>query len=460
MENIPYDLAITILDEMDCVALIDAKGSYIYQNRGWYERRSESGQNALAAYPWEILKDSKAQEVIRTHQKITGHIMKSGKETICVNYYPVFKNDTFFGVLIWTFFTGTKIVQAFLEQINQLNKELEHIKAINRDLSRASYSISNIIGESKAIAALKSEIVDIAKTSSNVLIEGETGVGKELVAHAIHDLSKRNQERFVRVNCAAIPNELMESEFFGYAPGSFTGASRKGKVGKFELASKGSLFLDEVNLLPSFIQPKLLRVLQERELDRIGDDKTIQIDTRIIAATNRSLYDLVRSGEFRQDLYYRLNVVSLRIPPLRERKEDIPLLVRNLLSRLNYTLGTDIISVADDVMDLFLEYDWPGNIRELQNVLEHGMNYAHEDTILMSHIENYFRNARSLDVACSQKPQTQSPQPQPSLSPLSDAERKTILAALEACGGDKSKAAKQLGISRSTFYRKLNKYEI
>lgn len=456
MEKLSYDLAVAILDEMDCVAIVDAEGRYIYQNRGWYERRALSGQNIMAIHPWDILKNSRVREVIQTHEKIIGHIMESGKETICVNYYPIFRNNCFFGVLIWTFLTGANIIQSFHDQIRQLNKELEHARTINRNLSRASYSVSNIAGESNAILSLKSEILDISRTSSNVLIEGESGVGKELVAHAIHDLSKRNQSRFVRVNCAAIPNELMESEFFGYAPGAFTGASRKGKIGKFELASGGSLFLDEVNLLPLFIQPKLLRVLQERELDRIGDDKTIPIDTRIIAATNQHLYDLVQNGSFRQDLYYRLNVVRIRIPPLRERKEDIPILVKNILSKLNYIFDADITSVSDDVMELFYDYSWPGNIRELQNVLEYAMNYAHEDTILMSHVENYFHNnASPMDRSHFPKVTNQL---NPLLSTLSDTEHKTILAALEACGGDKSAAAKQLGIARSTFYRKLNKY--
>lgn len=453
MHALDYDLAITLLDEMDCVALTDATGRYIYQNRGWYQRRADSHQNAAAVYPWDILEDSMVSQVIRTHEKVIGHIVKSGGETTCVNYYPIFREGAFFGVLIWTVFTGLDIVQCFANQVNRLTDELERAKMTSRNLAKASYSISNIIGESAPILSLKEEIASVARTSSNVLIEGETGVGKELVAHAIHDLSKRCNQRFVRVNCSAIPTELIESEFFGYAPGTFTGADKKGRAGKFEIASGGSLFLDEINSMPTFIQPKLLRVLQEKEVDRLGGNSPIPIDTRIIAATSIDLKDQVRQGLFRQDLYYRLNVVRLRIPPLRERKEDIPLLVRSFLTKLNYELGTEISAVSDDVLALFQRYDWPGNIRELQNVLEYAMNHARQDTILMPHVAEYFQDATG-----AQAPSTAVPGG-PTLDQTMDhAEREELLRVLAQCGGDKSAAAKRLGVARSTFYRKLQRH--
>ncbi len=458
MEKLQYDLAITLLDEMDCVALTDATGRYIYQNRGWYERRTAAKQDTAATHPWDILEDSMVYQVIKTREKIMGHIIRSGDQTSCVNYYPIFRNGEFFGVLIWTFFTGIDIVQCFAQQVNRLTSELERAKTLNRNLVSASYSISNIIGESAPILTLKAEIANVARTSSNVLIEGETGVGKELVAHAIHDLSKRGKSRFVRVNCSAIPAQLMESEFFGYAPGAFTGASKKGKPGKFEIASGGSLFLDEINSMPSFMQPKLLRVLQEKEVDRIGDNNPIPIDTRIIAASNVSLKEQVEAGQFRQDLYYRLNVVRLRIPPLRERREDIPVLVRYFLAKLNYELETEISAVDDQVMDLFLKYDWPGNIRELQNVLEHAMNYARSDTILLSHVADYFKDLPYIGGGRAPR-QAGSPPAKPTLgSKLASTEREELLRVLEECGGDKSKAAKRLGIARSTFYRKLERH--
>lgn len=458
MEKLQYDLAIALLDEMDCVALTDATGRYIYQNRGWYERRTMAKQDTSAVYPWDILEDSMVYQVIKTQEKVIGHIIKSGNQTSCVNYHPIFRNNKFFGVLIWTFFTGIDIAQCFAQQVNRLTNELERTKLLNRNLVSASYSISNIIGESAPILALKEEITSVARTGSNVLIEGETGVGKELVAHAIHDLSRRSKSRFVRVNCSAIPTELMESEFFGYAPGAFTGASKKGKPGKFEIASGGSLFLDEVNSMPTFMQPKLLRVIQEKEVDRIGGNNPIPVDTRIITASNTSLEEQVEAGLFRQDLYYRLNVVRLRVPPLRERREDIPILVRYFLSKLNYELGTEISAVDDELMDTFLKYDWPGNIRELRNVLEHAMNYANGDTILPSHAAGCFRDLpHTKDSRGSAKNLSRAAAPTLG-SKMANAEREELLRVLEECGGNRSAAAKHLGIARSTFYRKLEQH--
>ena len=456
MEKLSYEMAMMILDELDCVALTDSTGRYIYQNKGWYDRRRKNGENEEAPYPWDILKQSRVQEVIRTKKRVIGHIMDSGGVPIGVNYYPIFKDGEFAGVLIHTFMTGMTSAKYFADKVEQLSRELDEVREANRRLSRASYGIANIIGESDAIVSLKEEIARVARTSSNVLIEGETGVGKELVAHAIHDLSRRRRARFVRVNCAAIPENLMETEFFGYAEGSFTGAKKGGKMGKFELASGGSLFLDEVNLLPDVMQPKLLRVLQEHEIDRVGGTETVPIDTRLIAATNVRLMDLVRNNKFRQDLYYRLNVITIRIPPLRERKEDIPILVRALLAKLNFQMQMEISGVTPGVMELFMSYDWPGNIRELQNVLEHAMNFA-DDTIELRHVQDYMTQM-SLGTEYTRPETAYTARLETLAGGREDAERTMIERAIEECGGNRKAAADKLGIARSTFYRKLQKY--
>ena len=455
MEQLSYELALALLDAMDCVALTDDTGRYLYKNKLWYERRRAFGQDVNAQYPWLILKDTKVPEVIKTHRKVTGHIMDSNGTVICTNYYPIHRNGTFFGVLIWTFITGQDSTVAFAHKVRALSQELEATREKARSLARASYSISNIVGESDAIVTLKEEIADVARTTSNVLIEGETGVGKELVAHAIHDLSRRREERFVRVNCAAIPEALLESELFGYAPGAFTGAQRGGKAGKFELASRGSLFLDEINSLPLTVQPKLLRALQEKEIDRVGGLEPIPIDTRFLAATNCDLAAKVAAREFREDLYYRLNVIRIRIPPLRERMSDIPLLARSIVDRLNYQLGMEIGYIDDPVIALLMSYDWPGNIRELQNVIEYAMNYAHGDTIEARHVEPYFRRLGRGAGGGRQAPPVSRPD---AGRARADAERARFLRALEECGGSRQEAAARLGIPRSTFYRKLKKY--
>lgn len=460
MDKLSYELALILLDTMDCVALTDDTGRYIYRNKMWYARRREFHQDPTVPYPWMILKDTKVPEVLRTHRKVTGHIMDSNGTLICTNYYPIERNGKFFGVLIWTFFTGQDSVESFAQRLEALSQELEATKARVRSLAKASYSISNIIGESDAIVSLKEEIADIARTASSVLIEGETGVGKELVAHAIHDLSRRRNERFVRLNCAAIPEALIESELFGYAPGAFTGAQRGGKIGKFELASKGSIFLDEINSLPLTVQPKLLRVLQEKEIDRVGGSELIPIQTRFIAATNCDLTAKVAAGEFREDLYYRLNVVRIRIPPLRERKLDIPLLARALMSKLNYEMGLEFNYIDEAVIELFMSYDWPGNIRQLQNAIEYAMNYAHGDTIELQHVEPYFRqnacrSAAKGDVEAAGQSEERA---QSYKRTQAGMERKLIADVLAACGGNHKEAAQRLGIPRSTFYRKLKKY--
>lgn len=455
MEKLTLEMALLILDHFDTIALTDAQGKYIYKNKSWINRRIANNQDVNVKYPQEIYSDTKVPWVIKTHQPYIGHNVTLGDNREFCNYYPVMKDGEFFGVLIHTFISGLDTAAKFSEQVTKLKRELAEAKAQISKLSNASYSISNIIGESPSIVRLKEEITGVARTGSTVLIEGETGVGKELVAHAIHDMSSRSASRFVRVNCAAIPPELMESEFFGYEEGAFSGARKGGKIGKFELASGGSIFLDEINQLPLPMQPKFLRVLQEREIEQIGGKDPIQINVRVIAAANSSLEEMVNQGTFREDLYYRLNVINIRVPPLRERKDDIPSLVRNLIAKLNYQLDMDISHVESNVMDMLLAYDWPGNIRELQNVLEGAMNRAHEETLEMKHFEQFARKVPEGFWTSSSFVNKDSLK-----DTRSKAERQAIIEALKKCDGNKATAAELLGIARSSFYKKLEKYHL
>lgn len=333
--------------------------------------------------------------------------------------------------------------------------ELNYYQQELRDLRNSKYSINDIIGDSLPVKNLKKQIKIAAQTTSNVLIEGETGVGKELVAHSIHDLSARSLKPLIKVNCAAIPSELFESELFGYEYGAFTGAKRGGKQGKFEMADKGSLFLDEINQLPITAQPKLLRVLQEKEVERIAGKKPIKIDTRLIVATNEDLVKLIKSGKFREDLYYRLNVINIRIPTLRERKEDIKLISDNIIDRLNFQLGLNIEGIDDETIEKFKLYDWPGNIRELQNVIERGMNLALSGILTWDYFEEYFLNKLPLNINYRSFTVT---------STLKEAkielEKDKIYQCLVNNNFNKSKTARDLGISRTMLYKKLNKYNI
>jgi transcriptional regulator with GAF, ATPase, and Fis domain len=286
----------------------------------------------------------------------------------------------------------------------------------------------------------------VAPTSSTVLIQGETGTGKELIARAIHNISPRCGRPFIKLNCAAIPLDLLESELFGHEKGAFTGAIAQ-KLGRFELADKGTLFLDEVGDIPPQLQPKLLRILQEQEFERLGSSRTHQVDVRLVAATHRDLAEMVRKGDFRSDLYFRLNVFPVQLPPLRERREDIPALVEHFVETLGRRVGRQIDRIPDETILALCSYDWPGNIRELQNLIERAVILS-EDGVL----PNPLLTSGTQRISVSPAPTT-----------LIDTERAVILRALEAAGwviGGQDGAALRLGVKRTTLIYKMQKLGI
>jgi transcriptional regulator with PAS, ATPase and Fis domain len=340
-----------------------------------------------------------------------------------------------------------------LEQIDRLNIEIHHYQKELRELRGAKYRVDNIVGNSAEIIKLKKIITNVAQTNSTVLISGETGTGKELVAHSIHDLSKRRYKPFIRLSCAAIPENLLESELFGYDEGAFTGAKKGGKAGKFELAHEGSLFLDEINQLPMIMQSKLLRVIQEKELERVGAISSKRIDVRLICASNQSLLELVKEGKFREDLYYRINVVEVNMPPLRDRLEDLELLVNFLVDKINLEQGIFISGVDKKVFDLFRLYTWPGNVREFEHVLERAANSILKGQLKVEH----FKFMRIFQAGASENDQNTGEK-------LEDirgkAERNAIIKAVVEAGGNKSQASEKLGIDRSVLYDRIRKYKI
>lgn len=462
MNEISHDIAMLALNECGSAAICDAEGRYIFLNKKWLDGMDVKAEDILGRYIWDVLPDTKVRYVLETHKPLLQQVLLTGtaekvRRTFC-NYHPLFKDGEFIGVFVETSFNGLDLALKFSQEVIALSKDLAEAKEkLHRYTAAPKYDIDNIIGKSEAVQVLKMEIIAAARTASSVLIEGETGVGKELVAHSIHSLSDRRTGSFVRVNCSAIPENLMESEFFGYEGGAFTGAQKGGKAGKFERATGGSLFLDEIGELPLHMQPKFLRVLQEQEIERVGGSRVIPIDTRIIAATNVSLEDLVQRRTFRQDLYYRLNVIRIRVPPLRERKEDIPYLVKDVVSRLNARLSLEITDVDDAVYDMLLRYDWPGNIRELQNTVESAMNRAYEGVLMVDHFDFMKRSVVHPAILPFGQGPSEAFTSLRGLPP--DREYEAIRAAIDACGGEKKRAAKLLGISRSTLYDKLKKYE-
>src|ERR1700720_2932243 len=334
-------------------------------------------------------------------------------------------------------------------------RKLEQENRTLRQQVDERYGLENIIGESSALHEVLDTIRQVAPSSANVLIEGESGTGKELAAHAIHNLSRRNKAKFVTVHCAALSPQLLESELFGHERGAFTGAHER-RIGRFEQASGGTLFLDEVAEIPLTTQVKLLRVMsEERAFERVGGNQTLRADVRIIAATNKNLETLVREGKFRDDLFFRLNVVRITMPPLRERKEDIPLLVRGFLRHFAKANDKKIVDLTTEAMNALLTYNWPGNVRELRTAIEHGVVMATGPKITV----------RDLPMAVRQAADTQLPR---GISPakafgeksspldLHETERKLILQALATTNGNVTAAAKKLGISRRTLHRKIN----
>jgi DNA-binding NtrC family response regulator len=342
------------------------------------------------------------------------------------------------------------------EEIIRVVERAVREAALRREVSRLrkevhkEYSFHQILGKSKAIQAVFDLIRRVADSPTNVLITGESGTGKELVAKAIHYNSDRREAPFVPVNCAAIPEQLLESELFGHMRGSFTDA-KMDKRGLFEEAQKGTVFLDEISELPLMLQAKILRAIQEKEIRRVGATKPISVDVRIIAATNLNLNDEVKAKRFREDLYYRLNVIELKLPPLRERREDIPLLVDAFLKKCGEARGKEMKGVSEPALAMLMDYPWPGNVRELENVIERAVTLSLGEKIgpddLPAGVQGARGDRRVLDEAAEKT------------LPLHEIEKEYIKKILEKMGGNKYQAAHALGIDRKTLYRKLGEIE-
>ncbi|HNW28616.1 MAG TPA: sigma 54-interacting transcriptional regulator, partial [Spirochaetota bacterium] len=308
----------------------------------------------------------------------------------------------------------------------------------------SSYTCEDIVSKNKIMRDLFGILPDRAASDSSVLIEGPSGTGKELIARAVHSLSKRKEKSLVVINCAAVPDNLLESELFGYKAGAFTDA-KKDKPGKIALAEGGTLFLDEIGEISPAIQVKLLRFLQEREYEPLGGVATVRADVRIIAATNKNLAEEIRGGGFREDLYYRINVINIRLPALSERKEDIPFLIKHFIHKFNILKGKNIEGVSDEVMNVLMNHDYPGNIRELENIIEHAFVLCREPYIQKIHLPNHFKNS---EVTIHD-----------SMS-LEEMERIYIIKALDKNSWNRKNTAKDLGIDTTTLWRKIKNHNI
>ena len=365
---------------------------------------------------------------------------------------PIFKANQMIGAVL-----RNRINDFVRSKATARDYEVQRLSSPLRQIGGSRFSLNHIIGESKAIMYAKKRALRVAEGDSTVLITGESGTGKEIFAQAIHSASLRRDGPFVRVNCAGIPEPLLESELFGYEPGSFTGASKRGKKGKFELAHNGTLFLDEAADMSMAMQAKLLRAIQENEFERVGGTITYEVDVRIIAATNKDLWKMVEEKKFREDLYYRLDVININIPPLRERREDIPLLVNFFIPDLANRCRSPVTAVTNEALECLITYNWPGNVRELINALEEAVSLSTETYVdveaLPLKVKKNRRNSCSSGDILSSEDSFTSPG-------LGAVEKAMIEEALARKAGNKRQAAISLKMPRSTFYEKLKKYKI
>ncbi|WP_459195825.1 sigma 54-interacting transcriptional regulator [Wukongibacter baidiensis] len=438
----------TILETVYDGILVVNKDGYITMISKTYAKfLGVEGQSVIGKHVTEVVENTRMHIVAQTGVAEIADIQKIKGDYMIASRIPTIKNGEVVGAVGKVLFRNVDDLNDLYKKINLMEQEIEEYKGELKKINRAKYTFGDIIGISKRISETKDLAEKASHTDSNVLILGESGTGKELIAHAIHNESGRSFGPFIKVNCAAIPSELLESELFGYEEGAFTGAKKDGKIGKFELADGGTIFLDEIGDMPLSMQSKLLRVIQEREIERVGATGNKRINVRIIAATNRNLEEMVLKGEYRQDLYYRLNVFTILVPSLTERPEDIPVLTEYFLYDLDNKYHKNINKISDKAMNHLIKYTWPGNIRELQNIIERAINLVDmTDIIDVEHLpqrivgKQYIRTIKSLkDI-------------------LARAEKDAIIESIRITNGNKTKAASLLGIGRTTFYEKLAKY--
>ncbi|MDX9871508.1 MAG: sigma 54-interacting transcriptional regulator [Clostridia bacterium] len=436
------------------IIIIDRNNRVVYMNENYAKSMDINAEENIGKKITELLPDSRLALVTETGKEEIArfYTLKTG-QTVIVNRLPIKKDGKIIGAIGLTTFANIEEVSRLNKKIGELSREASYYKAELETLRGAKYSIEQIVSINPTINLLKDLIRRVAQTKSTVLVSGESGTGKELFAHALHKLSPRHHLPFVRLNCAAIPENLLESELFGYEDGAFTGAKKGGNIGKFELANGGTLLLDEIDSLSLGLQSKLLRVIQEKEVQKIGSLQAMEVDTRLVFTTNQDIYQLVKDKKFREDLFYRINVVEIKIPPLRERMEDIPHIIEGLIPKLNKELGLNITGIDSAVLNLFMKYSWPGNIRELENTIERAFNNALTGELKLEHFDFFFSKMNLNDLPSENS--------FVSLESVKNAaEKRAILQALMLAKGNKKLAAKYLEIDRSVLYDKIKKYDI
>jgi transcriptional regulator with PAS, ATPase and Fis domain len=400
----------------------------------------------------DVVEGTRLHNVVRTGKAEVGTMQHMRGSDRIVSRIPIRRKDKILGAYGRVMFKGPEQLAILNARIRALEGQVEFYKRESETLKSQKYGLDSIVGNSSAVQRLRAEIVKVAPLEIPVLIRGESGTGKELVAHALHRLSPRRDGPMVAVNAAAMPQTLVESELFGYEPGAFTGADKKGRKGKFEQATEGIIFLDEIGDMPLEVQAKLLRVLQDRIVERVGGDKPRQLDFRLISATNKDLQSLVEAGTFRLDLFYRISPIVIALPPLRERIEDIPVLASKFIEDIAYRHARPTPSIDDEALTALMERPWPGNIRQLQHEIERAFAFCDGTNIMVHDLTEAKVEPRLMTTAVAAPPMAGDGL----RSILDKVETKGIRDALAHHRGNKKKAAESLGISRSYLYRKLS----
>ncbi|MDO4554857.1 MAG: sigma 54-interacting transcriptional regulator [Lachnospiraceae bacterium] len=438
-----------IMDNIeDVVMVIDKDTCVVYVNRAYEKTFNRKVEQIIGKRLRDIEGDTTAVKVMQAGTTITHQVeyLKSvNVDSVGVSFPLKYEGEIVGGVSVFNNTTKYVELVSKLQRTKEMNR---YLKEQLNDPATMQWS-KEFITVNPHMKQVLGLALKVARSEATVLIRGESGTGKEVMAKLIHSNSQKAEGPFVKVNCAAIPDNLLESELFGYEGGAFTGAKKEGKAGKFEMAQGGTIFLDEIGDMDINMQVKLLRVIQEKEVERIGASHPIPLDVRIVAATNQNLEELIQEGKFRQDLYYRLNVIEIKISPLRHRKEDIPLLVHHLVKKI----AGDNINVAPRVMNCLNAYDWPGNVRELQNVIEHACIMRNGDLIEMYALPQYMQPVSGNEMIRQEEMNYDLKEMTAIL------EKDLILEALKKFS-NKSKAIEALGISRSSFYEKIRKYGI
>lgn len=429
----------------------DAEGYITHFNKPYGEFLGLDPEEQIGKHCTEVIENTRMHVVAKTGKPEINKSQRIKGQDMVVQRIPIKKNGNIVAVYGQCMFKDVKDVKRLAEKLSLLESRVELYEKELLSLRSTRYTIESILGVSNDIKILKKEAIRAATNNLPVLIIGESGTGKELFAQAIHHASDRRLYPFVRINCAAIPKDLLESELFGYEKGAFTGARSEGKPGKFEMAHHGSVFLDEIGDLPLEMQPKLLRVLEEKEFERVGGTSLVKADFRLIIATNQNLEDMLKDGRFRKDLYYRLNVIPLNIPPLRERREDIIPVACALLNQISQDASLQEIRIDPPAEKVLMQYDWPGNVRELSNILERVVSSLEGNIIHLCDLPFYlYRGRRSA-----------TPPKRTSLKHLqSSAEIEAIRYALESTNYNKAHAANLLGIHRTLLYKKMRKHNL